>query len=57
MTKHEATSSAANNEVVPCHRQDQLLAIKGLDLALLIDAKDEGRRKVEADDVTDLVDE
>ena len=42
------------------HRQDRLLAIKGLDLALLIDAKDEGsvgRGKVEADDVTDLVDE
>src|SRR5579863_583524 len=42
------------------HRQDRLLAIKGLDLALLIDAKDEGSigwGKLKADDVSDLVDE
>ena len=42
------------------YRQDRLLAIKRLDLALLVDAKDEGsvgRRKVKADDVSDLVDE
>ena len=42
------------------HRQDRLLAIECLDLALLIDAKDEGsigRGKVKADDVSDLVDE
>jgi len=42
------------------HWQDRLLAIKGLDLALLVDAKDEGsvgRGKIKANDVTDLVDE
>ena len=42
------------------HRQDRLLAIKCLDLALLIDAEDEGpigRGKVKADDIAYLVDE
>jgi hypothetical protein len=42
------------------HRQDRLLAIECLDLALLIDAEDEGsvgRGKVKADDIADLVDE
>ena len=42
------------------HRQDRLLAIECLDLALLIDAKDESsvrRRKVEADDIAYLIDE
>ena len=42
------------------HRQDRLLAIECLDLALLIDAEDEGsvwRGKVKADDIAYLVDE
>jgi hypothetical protein len=56
MTNPEATSSAANSEIVPCrhiavratfrytrhHRQDWPFAIECLDLALLIDAGDEG---------------
>jgi hypothetical protein len=42
------------------HRQDRLLAIECLDLALLIDAEDEGSvgwGKVKADDIAYLVDE
>ena len=42
------------------HRQHRLLAIEGLDLALLIDAEDEGPvgwGKVKADDIAYLVDE
>ena len=42
------------------HRQDRLLAIECLDLALLIDAEDEGsvrRGKVKADNIAYLVDE
>ena len=42
------------------HRQDRLLAIEGLDLALLVNAEDEGsvwRGKVKADDIAHLVDE
>src|SRR6516164_7264166 len=42
------------------HWQDRLLAIECLDLALLIDAEDEGavgRRQVKADNITHLVDE
>ncbi len=42
------------------HRQDRLLAIECLDLALLIDAEDEssvGRGKVKADDIAYLIDE
>ena len=42
------------------HRQDWLFAIERLDLALLIDAEDEGsvgRGKVKADDIAYLVDE
>src|SRR5213079_2794100 len=42
------------------HRQDRLLAIECLDLALLIDAEDKGsvgRGKVKADDIAYLVDE
>ena len=41
------------------HRQDRLLAIECLDLALLIDAEDEGsvrRGKVKADNIAYLVD-
>jgi hypothetical protein len=40
------------------HRQDRLLAIKCLDLALLIDAEDKSSvrwRKVQADDIAYLV--
>jgi hypothetical protein len=40
------------------HRQDRLLAIECLDLALLIDAEDKGsvgRGKVKADDIAYLV--
>jgi hypothetical protein len=72
MTKPDATSSAANSEVVPyvvvCpalgyarhHGQDRLLSIERLDLAFLVNAKDKrpvGRREVKADDVAHLVDE
>ena len=67
MTNPEATSSAANSEAVCAtfgyarhHRQDRLFAIECLDLALLIDAEDEGsvgRRKVKANDIAYLVDE
>jgi hypothetical protein len=42
------------------HRQHRLLAIQGLDLALLINAEDQGsvwRGKVKADDIAYLVDE
>ena len=42
------------------HRQDRLLAIECLDLALLIDAEDEGsvrRGKLKADNIAYLVDE
>jgi len=42
------------------HRQDRLLAIECLDLALLIDAEDKGsvgRGKIKADDIAHLVDE
>ena len=42
------------------HRQDRLLAIERLYLALLIDAEHQrpvGRRQIKADDVADLVDE
>src|SRR6516162_6948366 len=42
------------------HRQDRLLAIECLDLALLIDAEDEGsvgRGKVQTDNIAHLVDE
>ena len=42
------------------HRQDRLLAIECLDLALLVNAEDEGsvrRGKVKADDIAHLVDE
>ena len=42
------------------HWQDRLLAIKGLDLALLVDAKDEGsvgRGKVQTDNIAHFVDE
>src|SRR5262245_9383462 len=42
------------------HRQDRLLAIECLDLALLVDTEDEGpvwRGKVKADDIAYLVDE
>src|SRR5262245_9420100 len=42
------------------HRQDRLLAVEGLDLALLIDAEDKGsvgRGKVKADDIAYLVHE
>ena len=42
------------------HRQDRLLAIKRLYLALLIDAQHQrpiGRRQIKTDDVADLVDE
>ena len=42
------------------HRQDRLLAIQRLDLALLVDAEDERpvrRGQVKADDVAYLVDE
>ena len=63
-----------NSEVVPClgiavratfgharhHRQHRLLAIECLDLALLIDAEDEGsvwRGKIKADYIAYLVDE
>jgi hypothetical protein len=42
------------------HRQDRLLAVERLDLGLLVYAENEcavGRRQIEADDVTGLVDE
>src|ERR1700746_3157873 len=42
------------------HRQDRLLAIERLDLALLIDAEDEGsvgRGKVQTDNIAHFVDE
>src|SRR5580658_4312789 len=42
------------------HRQDRLLAIKGLDLALLVDTEDErsvGRGEVKANDIAYLVHE
>ena len=42
------------------HRQDRLLAVERLDLALLVDAEHQrpvGRRQVEPDDVANLVDE
>jgi len=42
------------------HRQDRLLPIECLDLALLIDAEDEssiGRGKVKADDIAYFIDE
>ena len=42
------------------HRQDRLLAVERLDLALLVDAEHQravGRRQVEPDDVAHLVDE
>ena len=55
MTNPEADVRAARH-----HRQDRLLAIECLDLALLVDAEDEGsvrRGKIKADDIAYLVDE
>src|SRR5215813_10768189 len=56
MIKPEATSRAANSEVVPC--QDRLFAVQGLDLAFLVDAENKrsvGWREVKADDIAHLV--
>ena len=42
------------------HRQNRLFAVERLDLAFLIDTKDQrpvGRRQIEADNIADLVDE
>ena len=57
---HAARSCASTFGNARHHRQDRLLAIECLDLALLINAEDEssvGRGEVKPDDITDLVDE